>query len=205
MAGEIGHVVYGARALTWLGDTVTSRRYWLGTLFPNIRQLNVATRHQTHPAKVTRSTLVGENDFMTGLRVHAWVDETCDYYIRHTRGNDRLSWHPLIGLALKLLDDELLYDNYEDWDVITQALSIVDEEETLSVRNKQELLQWHGLMREYLAEAPTDNSRIDFVKGIGASRAVADEINEIVARLRNDNYTVNLLYGMWRQVDDLLS
>lgn len=205
MAGEIGHIVYGARVLTWLGDKVTSRRYWVGTLFPNIRLLNVAVRHQTHPVGVTQSSLIGENDFMTGVRVHAWVDETCEYYIKQCQVGDQLSWHPLIRLALKLLDDELLYDYYEDWDVITQALGLIDKEEMHYLNNKQKLMRWHELLIHYLADKPTDKSRLSLIRGIGASQAVADETNGILAHLRNDEYVINLLHGMWRQMDHLLS
>src|SRR3990167_5683372 len=76
MAGEVAHVVYGARVLTYLGDKVTGPEFWAGTLFPDIRHLGIISRQHTHPDNVSLETLVGTGDFETGMRVHAWVDAT---------------------------------------------------------------------------------------------------------------------------------
>jgi hypothetical protein len=204
MAGEIGHVVYGARVLTYLGDTVSDPRFWVGTLFPDIRHLGVVSRHRTHPRDISLHTLAGTTDFATGMRVHAWVDATRDTYLSEQNVKESLPWHPFVPHALKLLEDDLLYDSYDDWDVISRLLNKTHEEERTMVEDEHAIAAWHEILRHYFKSKPTDASRAQLAVGIGLSAVNAREINSLVKRLRENKIATEVIQGFWHYLEDLL-
>jgi len=204
MAGEIGHVVYGARLLTYLGDAVRDPSFWLGTLFPDIRHLGVVSRHRTHPSGVSLHSLAGSTDFATGMRAHAWVDATRDLYLTEHNVKEALPWHPFVPHALKLLEDDLLYDSYDDWDVISRLLNKVHKEERAMVEDERVIAAWHEILRHYFKNKPTDTSRAELAVGIGLTAINAREINSLIKRLRENKTAQDLVEGFWHYLEDIL-
>jgi hypothetical protein len=204
MAGEIGHVVYGARLLTYLGNAVQDSSFWLGTLFPDIRHLGVVSRHRTHPEDISLHSLAGRTDFSTGMRVHAWIDATRLAYLAKQNIKESLPWHPFIPHALKLLEDDLLYESYDDWDVIIRLLNKVHEEERALVDDERTIAVWHEVLRHYFKSKPTDTSRAELAVGIGLTAINAREINSLVKRLRDTKVAEQMIEGFWHYLEDIL-
>lgn len=205
MAGEVGHVVYAARVLDYLDDEVKSPEYWAGTLFPDIRHLGVVSRHRTHPKDVNLQTLVGKNDFMTGMRVHSWVDQTREYFLRKENIKETLPWHPFVPHALKLVEDEALYELFDDWNLITRALNTVHEEELSFTHDQARIAEWHQTLRDYFKEKPNDDSRFELTLAIGLSEKIADELNSVVRLLQDDKKTQATLQKFWRHLETILT
>lgn len=204
MAGEIGHVIYAARLLTYLGDAVKTPDYWVGTLFPDIRHLGVVSRRQTHTEDVTLSSLIGENDFYTGMRVHAWVDMTREKFLREQNVKETLPWHPFVPHALKLMEDEMLYDHFDDWNLIHRTLSNVHEGELHYVDDRSKIIEWHTVLQKYFSATPTDESRRELSRGIGLSDQSASEINNVLQLLKNDKRTPTLINSFLEYLEDIL-
>ncbi|MEX1997941.1 MAG: hypothetical protein WEA04_04715 [Candidatus Andersenbacteria bacterium] len=204
MAGEVGHVVYAARLLTFLGDQVHDTAYWTGTLFPDIRHLGVVSRHRTHPKDVTIHTLVGENDFHTGMRVHAWVDYTREKFLRDVQIKERLPWHPFVPFCLKLLEDELLYAHFDDWNLIQRALTQIQPEELHYSHQVRAVKEWHVILQRYFKHKPTAASRFELAQAIGLSEAMAREINSVVKLLHTDGRAQKLFERFWQHLEDIL-
>jgi len=193
MAGEVGHVVYGARLLMYLGDGVEHPSYWAGTLFPDIRHMGVVSRRRTHPKDVTLSSLSGQNDFHTGSRVHAWLDATREKFLRDAHIKESLPWHPFVPHALKLIEDEYLYDQYDDWNLIHRVLGNVYDEELAMVKDRTRVLQWHTILQNYLRNKPDDASRHELSLAIGLSENSAQEVNSVVTMLNKEKGTRMLI------------
>ena len=204
MAGEIGHVVYGARVLTFLGDAVSTSSYWNGTLFPDIRHLGVVSRHHTHPDNVTRDSLIGADDFMTGLRVHAWIDSTREIFFNAQHIKELLPWHPFVPHVLKLYEDVQLYARYDDWDRIQRPLNAIDDGERSFVHDDEAIARWHSMLQDYFKSLPTDESRLALSRAIGLSENSAQEINVVFKMLAEHEQTHNLMEGFWRHLEELL-
>jgi len=204
MAGEVAHVVYGARVLAFLGEKVKTPLFWVGTLFPDIKNLGAALKKHTHPDGVTLGSLAGENDFETGARVHAWIDHTRELFLSNQRMKERLRWHPFVPHSLKLLEDEILYDRFDDWEIIFRALNRVRDEELKIVSSRDQVRRWHDILQEYLAEKPSDESRYKLSLAIGLSENSAQEVNSVVASLRTDGEAVKLIDEFVRHLEILL-
>ncbi len=184
MAGEIAHVIYAARLLTHVGDAVSHPSYWIGTLFPDIYRIGRTSRFPTHPRSVGLSNIIGSNDFTTGMRVHSWVDETRELYFREHAIFEKLPWHPLLPFAFELLEDEILYPHYEDWNLVLRILSTVHPDEERMIHNRPHIQAWHALLQNYLRTAPSDESRSAYMEKLQISSQAAREINGIVSELR---------------------
>jgi len=204
MAGEVAHVVYGARVASFLGDKVDSVAYWAGTLFPDIRHLGVASRRTTHSADVALENLAGKSDFETGMRVHAWIDKTRITFLEQANMKEELPWHPFVPHALKLLEDERLYGRYDDWNLIHRALNQVYEEELQLVHTEEQIVRWHTILQDYFRKKPDDASRYRLTVNIGISEASAKEINSIVERLRGVSAAKRLMDDFVYYLEDLL-
>lgn len=204
MAGEVGHVVYGARLLEHLKETIQSSSYWAGTLFPDIRHLGVISRHRTHLEKVTLETLAGKNDFQTGMRVHTWIDAMRESFLREKNIKESLPWHPFVPHALKLAEDEILYNRYHDWNLIQRVLNTVYDDELEYVNDKKHVQRWHTILQNYLHQKPDNASRKEISCAIGLSEASAEEINSVVTMLLNNNKTQEFLEEFIHRLESVL-
>ena len=204
MAGEIAHVIYGARILAHVGDSVSHPSYWVGILFPDIYRIERTSRFPTHPGSVRLSTLVGNNDFITGLRVHSWIDDTREAYLREHRVFEKLPWHPLLPFAFELFEDELLYSSYQDWNLIFRALSFIHPDEERIIHSKLHIQAWHSLLQQYCKHAPTDESRREFMENLEISNQTANEVNHIIATLRSNPAAKKILEEYIHSIEHML-
>lgn len=204
MPSEISHVVYAARVLTNISSTVTDPIYWIGTLLPNIRRLGVRTRYPLHVDGVSLYSLIGADDFTTGMRVHSWIDLTCDQYWRETHIDDKLPWHPLSRYAFALLEDELLYDHFDDWNLLHRLLNQAQAQESALIQDSQVIGRWHSILQDYMAAKPSETTRRKMMAKLGLSRKTADEVNDLVNKYASEATVQEAMNGMWRYVEDLL-
>ena len=205
MAGEIAHIVYAARLLTVLKSRVSHHSYWIGTVFPDIYRIAPTQRYPTHPKHVRLSALVGSNDFITGMRAHAWIDETYDHYIKEHRVYERLPWHPLNPLALELFQDEMLYAAFEDWGIVRRALGTAHPDELKIIHDEPLIQTWHTMLENYFRAAPSDTSRAALLEAHGVSSELTGEINQIVHALRNTNTAKEILNGYIGELEHMLT
>ncbi len=204
MVGYIGQVVYAARVLTFLGKDVKKPTYWVGAVFPDIHRLGSVTRHFTHVHETGLKTLRGKNDFLTGLRTHSWIERTREAFFIAQHGEEILPWHPLTPLALALLEDELLYSHFDDWNLIHRLLNKVHEEELAYILSEDDIRNWHTILQKYIKKEPTNATRKQLLMALAITPAMADEANELVRRLREDQKSVALLKKFWHHLDHLL-
>ncbi len=204
MAGEVGHVVYAARLLTYLGNEVQDPSYWAGTLFPDIRHLGIVSRKRTHADNVGLTTLVGKNDFHTGLRVHSWIDATREHFLRKQNIKETLPWHPFVPHALKLVEDELLYDHFDDWNLIRRILHKIHDDELFYIHDERRIHEWHGTLQRYFRRKPDDGSRKELSLAIGLSSHSADELNNVVSSLKAEKKTTAILHNFLEYLEHTL-
>lgn len=205
MAGEVTHVVYAARVLEHLTDVVQPARYYLGTLFPDIRHLGLVSRHRTHPEGISLTSLAGKNDFDTGMRVHAWIDATREKFWQEQHMKESLPWHPFVPHALKLLEDEIVYPLFQDWPAVERVLARVTDDELYFVEAAPHIQRWHDILRRYFGQAPNDASRKQLGLDIGLSENSADEINSVVTQLRGSTLTQDLIQKFHLHLEQLLA
>lgn len=204
MAGEIGHVVYGARMLYHLKDKVDDPSYWAGTLFPDIRHFGIVSRRRTHIDNVTLTTLIGKNDFQTGMRVHAWIDATRERFLSEQHIKESLPWHPYVPHALKWVEDEAIYESFDDWNLVQRVLGKVYDDEIEFISSREDIKRWHSVLQTYFRKKPDDESRKELAMNIGLSESSATEINSVVAMLKENKKVDELIKNFLQHLEDIL-
>lgn len=205
MVGEISHVVYAARLLSYLNEEVSHASYWNGVTFPNIRRITIQPRHPIHPQRVTLATLNGSNDFLTGVRVHTWIDDIHRTFETHQAVTELIPEHVLVPYARTLLEDEILYDAFTDWDVVRKALRTIHPDELYYVHERASVRRWHDTIQTYFENKPTDASRIFFSKAIGLSQSTAVEVNSVVDLLREMPEVHRAIEGFTRDIEHAIT
>lgn len=205
MAGEIAHIVYAARLLTVLKDRISNGSYWVGTVFPDIYRIAPLHRYPTHPQKVHLAALVGNDDFLTGMRVHSWIDETREHYMKEHRVYERLPWHPLLPFALELFEDEMLYSSFEDWGIVRRALATIHHDETKIIHEEKIVQGWHTMLENYFRTAPSDASRTAFLDANGIPESIAHDVNGIVHILGSTSRSKAIINGYIGELEHILT
>lgn len=204
MAGEIAHIIYAARLLTHLQDDVSDPSYWIGALFPDIYRIGRTSRYPTHPRPVSLATIVGTNDFRTGMRTHSWIDDTREKYFREHHVLEKLSWHPLLPFALELFEDELLYGYYNDWNHIVRILANIHPDEEGLIHNRTHIQAWHTLLANYFRHAPSDISRKIFMEKLQIPSPIVQEVNDVVADLRASDAAQDIIMKYIQTIEHIL-
>lgn len=77
MASQISHIAYGQKFLDRYlkNQEIDRKKFFVGTLFPDIRYLASLSRETNHVDNVDQTAIMHEkNDFQKGLLVHNFVD-----------------------------------------------------------------------------------------------------------------------------------
>ncbi|MCE9643321.1 MAG: hypothetical protein K8Q97_03325 [Candidatus Andersenbacteria bacterium] len=201
MVGEISHIVYAARLLSYLREDVSHASYWNGVIFPSIRRIAIQPRHPIHVQGVTLSTLRGSNDFLTGVRVHAWIDDMHTRFDAHQLATERIPDHILVPYARTLIEDELLYDAFADWDVVRKALRTIHHDELYYVHERASVRRWHDVLQTYFTSKPNDESRMAFSRAIGLSQATAHEVHALMLTLKDNSAVMQALESFVRDIE----
>jgi len=144
-----------------------------GVLFPDIRYIAAIPRETTHPSPLPLEAIAAmPNLFEQGVQLHVWVDTYRDDLVQEC-GLD----HRFRGPLLKLLEDEIFYDQTNTLDAIA-ALQEIYEEELLFEINRDTVQQWHQMLTRYLKVRPSVFLKELASKGKGFFSATPEEVQE---------------------------
>lgn len=154
------HVALGQK---WLASCAPEylpeerKAFLLGTVFPDIRYLGVIKREKTHFRQVTLDKIMQvDTPFERGLLLHSFVDEFRAQWIRQHQVEKLLEKVPLAvrGVFLKLLEDEMIYPQYNWGEFRGYLITILPEEKAFSV-DMQSLIEWHMGLTVYFSMLPS--------------------------------------------------
>jgi hypothetical protein len=157
-AAPATHVVF---ADMWLNehrvtDSEERAEFIIGTLFPDIRYLGTIKRDETHEKNVTvEKILQSETPFLAGMRLHVFVDEKREKFLDKYGAISQLKEidkeHRV--LFLKMVEDEILWDNCE-WNQIIEMLQTIYPQQLLWV-DQDTAEKWHQEMIFYFRQRPS--------------------------------------------------
>lgn len=138
-------------------DNLQKREFILGNLFPDIRYLGNISRNDTHEKGVTLNRIRNaESPFLAGKRLHSYIDEKREILVESLKIYPKLE--EVIGnkkqlfTLLKLLEDSLLYDFIQRYEVVKYLTHTSNEELVLADGN--DVLKWHLFLSFYFTFSP---------------------------------------------------
>ncbi len=136
----------------------------IGSVFPDIRKLNILKRHQTHTTKVEQQALKSASAFYTGYYHHNILDialrqdPIVTEYLQKFINEFNITWYyAYTGLTLYI--DKLILDNFKVPIVKYKKAfkNILNEEINFDKKlTKSHLQKWHTLIIEFLTILPKD-------------------------------------------------
>lgn len=154
-AGPITHIYFADKCLEFI-DINDRTLFNQGNLFPDIRYLGSITREATHEPNVTFEDVVcASSPFQSGTRLHALLDGLREAYVVETGIYAALAEvdRGYSAALLKLIEDELLYDEISS-DLVIRQLEQISEEELATGISAETLQLWHWILTQYFKFRP---------------------------------------------------
>jgi hypothetical protein len=201
MAFQISHVVYAKKYLEQ-HPAMNADLFLLGTLLPDIRRVtDEVKRKDTHIVYPELDLeFEGLSPFEAGYRFHLWCDmrreEILNKYDFYS-----LKYAAEIGhLPAKLLEDELVYEKYSNWEKLRWLLDNPPEIRTALPVSQETIERWFSINAKYFEKKPDDKTLKAFLFKQRKLRKISGEIIDVVGKLRNNSKVVEILKKVSQEI-----
>jgi hypothetical protein len=167
------------------------REFLLGTVFPDIRYLGGVKKAQTHFQGVTLKKIQqAPTPFEQGMLLHSFVDDYRNTIVKKNSIYKKAKEVPskLQQTFLKLVEDQLLYDQLSSREFFTFFSTIPEGEKKFNI-SPETLLQWHTGLTLYFTLSPQRMlSQISFIeKNVPViDRATVEQWSMLLPRYTQD-------------------
>jgi len=193
MASEVAHVIYAQKYLE-KNPRKGGEFFILGTLFPDLRRVAEGlTRKDTHMYfENIDLDFEGMDLFEAGWKYHLWCD------MRREEILNKYNFYSLRGAnaidpTAKLVEDELVYEQYKNWEKLIYILNNPPIIHTTLNVSQETIEHWYAILGKYFEKKPDDKTMKIF---ISKQSSLKDETNEIidgVRKLRENQKAIDIL------------
>ncbi len=197
MASQISHIVYAKKYFEKHPMKEMDREFFiLGCVFPDIRRVDMRIkRGETHlrfsPIDLN---FEGLNAFEAGWKFHLYCDMKReeilrDYNFYSLKGSKSEKWlHPA-----KLVEDEILYDEYNNWEKVAALFNNPPRIKLDIQVSKESFDLWYAMTARYLEKKPDEKSMHIFLLKQRGLPGRVDEIIKTVSMIRENKKAVEIL------------
>lgn len=199
MASQITHIVFADKVHRSKLNHLDQKKFYIGTVFPDIRYLGVIDRKATHFGDITWKEVLEEPDsFTAGMKFHSLLDHIREKYMIDHKVYDIIPKSPYTTQTFKLYEDEVYYNYLTDWGVAAGYLEDAVPEELLLINDQYAIKKWHKIWSKYFLEVPSNHSRKDLITSLGFDPQVVELISrdvEIISQSQIVNETIEKFYN----------
>ena len=203
MASQVAHIVYAGKYLK-KHPVKNTDEFMLGTCFPDIRRIEPKIkRSDTHIILNDLNTdLKYLEPFQAGWKFHLYCDmrreEILNSYDFYKLPGTVEMW----GLPNKLLEDEVVYENYQNWEEIINLFNNSPKIEIPNFVSQETFKTWYAILARYFETKPTNATMEVFLSKQPKLAPMADGIVKIVDKLRKNDKIVRLLEKVKEEITD---
>lgn len=197
MASQVAHIVYAKKYLD-RHPMKEADIFILGSLFPDIRRISKEiSRSQTHHNFETLDLdFNGLAPFEAGWKFHIWCD------MKRNEVLNKYDFYSLKyaeyfgGYSARLLEDELLYEKYNNWE---KLVHILNNPPNMKIKlgdqivSYETLEHWYAIVAKYFEKKPSDKTIKIFLCKQLSLKKEADGIIDALGKLRNNQKAVEIL------------
>lgn len=193
MATHITHIVLTDKIYEEHFKDCNKKDFILGTLLPDIGNIdNNINRNTTHSYDISLDAIKSLTTcFDKWNKFHSLLDRVRDeFYIS--------KWIYIPGgdedfiMALKLLEDQYLYDKITDRDEYTKMLNDIPYQDAAFVK-EHTLKQWYTKLQKLISSKPDDTTRKEFQQGIWIPEDRSNRVNIIINALQKDKEALRII------------
>lgn len=207
MASEITHLVFANTLYEKYFSDKKREDFLIGACLPDIRYIdNNLDRQSTHFDIREINQVIREKDGLAaGIKFHSLTDYKRKQFLG-LRGGIIIGFDPRLfdWWGYKLLEDEILYDNFNNWTDTTTLLKeywfkILPFSISMTKYNK-----YLNILGKYFCQKPNENSRRLFLSALGyADSAISEEENTIIA-LKTNQEVIATIEEMYEKIEEII-
>ena len=173
MAAPITHIALTTKIFDKFFKDKIRKDFFIGTSFPDIRYLKVIDRDKTHHDNLSIANLGNDESFSAGVKFHSILDIAREKFIVDNNIYSLCPESKYITQSVKILEDEIFYEQVKDWDVYIEYLNeILLNEKDFGIAEK-DIQRWHTLLQQYFQKQPDEQAVKNFTLSIGFTEEVA--------------------------------
>jgi len=200
MASQVAHVVYAKKYLDQY-PAMNKDLFLLGVLFPDIRRVAPEIRRSdTHHAFERLDLDFGNlSSFEAGWKFHLWCDMRREEILSKYEFY-KLPYTTFHDVPSKLLEDELVYEKYNNWEKLRLILNNPPEIKTALNVSQEIIERWYAILAKYFEKKPDKKTIKAFLFKQRELRGQADELVDLVGKLRNNSKVVEILEKIYEEI-----
>ena len=193
MASQIAHVIYAQKYLE-KNPRKGGEFFILGTLFPDLRRVAKGLARKDTHMRFEKIDLdfEGMDLFDAGWKFHAWCD------MRREEILNKYNFYSLRGAnaidpTAKLVEDELVYDKYKNWEKLRYVLNNPPIIKTSLDVSQETIEHWYAILAKYFQKKPDDKTMKIFLSKQSSLKSEIAEIIDGVRKLRENQKATEIL------------
>jgi len=188
MASPVSHIVYAKRYLEkHPSSEVDKDEFILGCAFPDIRRIDKTIKRKDTHLRFNPIDLNfhGLSSFQAGWKFHLYCDMRREYILNQSGFYHLDNTTDFWNLSAKFVEDEIIYNNYNNWEKIVHYFNNVPRIET-GINVSQETFElWFAMLAKYFEKQPDGKSIKMFLSKQDISEKSADVVRSIEKLARN--------------------
>lgn len=200
MASQITHVVYGKKIFDRIESDLDWAEFIVGTTLPDIRYLAKVDRDKFHYFKTSEDSIPTDSSFNSGLYIHSLVDEKREALITSEGIYNYVSSDWAGVLALKLVEDEVLYSKYKGWAELIKIFDEYCKDEFRLIRDKEVVFRWHKFLQDYFRKKPTEEIWHKAIVLITSDESTAKKVIEETSKIKRNRRVMNIIRKTYKSI-----
>jgi len=213
MASQIAHIVYAEKYFEKMRTTdfesvekiekkiqnqpkIEKDQFFLGCVFPDIRRIaENLKRKDTHLCfQKLNLDFSGIGSFQAGWKFHLYCDFKREEILTQKNFYSLEETKDFYGqMAAKMLEDELIYDNFPNWEKLENFFSRTPFVETGLNLTSETFRLWYAIVGKYIEKKPDGKSIGIFLSKQQNLTDRAEKILQSLAELKKNKKIINMI------------
>ncbi|MEK7598807.1 MAG: hypothetical protein AAB487_03680 [Patescibacteria group bacterium] len=195
MASQIAHIIYAKKYFDKYPSTIDKDEFILGSIFPDMRRIdeNIKRKDTHRHYDPLDLNFKGLTAFEAGWKFHLYCDMKREEIL------NRYEFYSLPGaedfwrLPAKLLEDEIVYDKYNNWEKLVLYFNEVPFIETSVNVSRETFSLWYAILAKYIEKKPNSKTMSIVLSKLPDLVEKASGVVQSIDALRKNKKAVDIL------------
>ena len=203
MASQVAHIIYAQRYFEKHPSAVIDKdEFMLGCVFPDIRRIDSSIKRKETHLCYDCLDLNFENltSFEAGWKFHLYCDMRREEILTGRGFYEIEGAAEFSGFVGKILEDELLYDEYNNWEKLVHYFNNAPKINPGIEVTQETFDLWYAIIAKYFEKKPDNKTMHIFFSKQPSLVEKADGIIDGVSKLRKDTKAVEILHKVAEEI-----
>jgi hypothetical protein len=197
MASQVAHIVYAKKYFEKVSDhgIINKDKFLLGCVFPDIRRIDENIKRKDTHLRFSPIDLnfEGMDNFQSGWKFHLYCDMRREEILNNYNFYSLENTTEFAGQSAKMLEDEIIYDNYNNWEKIASYFNSPPEINNGIGVTRKTLELWYAILAKYIEKKPDSRSIKIFLSKSFSTAQNSSVIAGTVDELRKNGKVIEIL------------